>query len=119
MQRELLGEVQEETEYLGTPIELRMRQPKHELVLPLKRQAFKRAITNLVSNAVRFGDQIIIRAAVEGQWVRVEVDDNGPGIPLSERGNVFSPPGRTASTVVRKASALPAASITVSWRRFS
>ena len=62
---ELLGEVQEETEYLGTPIELRMRQPKHELVLPLKRQAFKRAVTNLVTNAARFGDNVIIRAAAD------------------------------------------------------
>ena len=59
---ELLGEVQEETEHLGTPIEVRMRQPKHELVLPLKRQAFKRAVTNLVTNAARFGDIVIIRA---------------------------------------------------------
>ncbi len=33
---ELLDEVQEETEHLGTPIEVRMRQPKHELVLPLE-----------------------------------------------------------------------------------
>jgi two-component system osmolarity sensor histidine kinase EnvZ len=44
-----------------------------------------------VSNAARFGDQIIIRGAVEGQWVRVEVDDNGPGIPADERANVFKP----------------------------
>ena len=50
-------------------------------MLPLKRQAFKRAITNLVSNAVRYGDQIVIRAATEGTWLRIEVDDNGPGIP--------------------------------------
>ena len=65
----------------ATPIELKLRKRREELVLPLKRQAFKRAITNLVSNAARFGDQIIIRGAVEGQWVRIEVDDNGPGIP--------------------------------------
>ena len=68
-----------------------MRKRREDLVLPLKRQAFKRAVTNLVSNAARFGDQIIIRGAVEGQWVRVEVDDNGPGIPPDERANVFKP----------------------------
>ncbi len=60
-------------------------------MLPLKRHAFKRAITNLVSNAVRYGDHIVIRAATEGTWLRVEVDDNGPGIPASERANVFKP----------------------------
>ncbi len=89
--RELLEEVEAEAQYFGTPIELKMRKRREDLVLPLKRQAFKRAITNLVSNAARFGDQIIIRGAVEGQWVRIEVDDNGPGIPPDERANVFKP----------------------------
>ena len=89
--RELLQEIHEDSQVYGTPIELKLRKRRQDIVLPLKRQAFKRAITNLVSNAVRFGDQVIIRAAVEGQWVRVEVDDNGPGIPASERANVFRP----------------------------
>src|SRR5204863_54774 len=70
---ELLDEVQEEPEHLGTPIEVRMRQPKHELVLPLKRQAFKRAVTNLVTNAARFGNIVIIRAGADETWLRIEV----------------------------------------------
>ena len=89
--RELLEEIHEEAQVYGTPIELRLRRRRKDLVLPLKRQAMKRAITNLVSNAARFGDLIIVRAATEGQWLRIEVDDNGPGIPPSERGNVFKP----------------------------
>jgi two-component system osmolarity sensor histidine kinase EnvZ len=88
---ELLQEIHDESQLFGTPIDLKIRKRRGEIVLPLKRQAFKRAITNLVSNAVRFGDHIIIRAAVEGQWVRIEVDDNGPGIPPEERANVFKP----------------------------
>jgi two-component system osmolarity sensor histidine kinase EnvZ len=89
--RELLEEIHDETQVYGTPIELKMRKRRDDLIVPLKRQAFKRAITNLVSNAVRYGDQIVIRAATEGAWVRIEVDDNGPGIPASERANVFKP----------------------------
>jgi two-component system osmolarity sensor histidine kinase EnvZ len=89
--RELLEEIHDETQVYGTPIELKMRKRREDLIVPLKRQAFKRAITNLVSNAVRYGDQIVIRAAAEGSWVRIEVDDNGPGIPASERANVFKP----------------------------
>ena len=88
---ELLEDVHEEAQVYGTSIELKLRKRRGDIVLPLKRQAFKRAITNLVSNAVRYGDQIVIRAATEGQWLRVEVDDNGPGIPVSERANVFKP----------------------------
>ena len=85
--RDLLEEIHEEAQVYGTAIELKMRKRKGggDIVLPLKRQAFKRAITNLVSNAVRYGDHIVIRAATEGNWLRVEVDDNGPGIPASER----------------------------------
>jgi two-component system osmolarity sensor histidine kinase EnvZ len=89
--RQLLEEVYEESQSYGTAIELKMRRSKQDLVLPLKRNAFKRAVTNLVSNAVRYGDRIIIRAATEGNWLRVEVDDNGPGIPPAERENVFKP----------------------------
>ncbi len=89
--RELLQEVHDESLMYGSAIELKLRKRKGDLILPLKRQALKRAITNLVTNATRFGDQVIIRAATEGQWVRIEVDDNGPGIPPSERENVFRP----------------------------
>ncbi|HWB45177.1 MAG TPA: ATP-binding protein [Hyphomicrobiaceae bacterium] len=88
---DLLEEVHEETYHLGTPIEIRVHHPKDALVLPLKRQAFKRAVTNLVSNAARFGDSVIVRAAAEDSWLRIEIDDDGPGIPAAERDNVFRP----------------------------
>ena len=88
---ELLEEVYTESQIYDVPIELKLRRRRRDLVLPLKRQAFKRAITNLVSNAARFGDQIIIRAATERGFLRVEVDDNGPGIPPAEREHVFRP----------------------------
>lgn len=89
--RELLEEIHEESQIFGVPIELKMRKRRRDLVLPLKRQAFKRAITNLISNAARFGDNIVIRAATEMNWLRIEVDDDGPGIPVAERENVFRP----------------------------
>jgi two-component system, OmpR family, osmolarity sensor histidine kinase EnvZ len=89
--RELLEEISDDCQIFGAPIEIRMRRRKQDLVLPLKRAAFKRAITNLISNAARFGDQIIVRAATERSVLRIEVDDNGPGIPAAERENVFRP----------------------------
>lgn len=89
--RELLEEVHADAQVFGTPVELKLRRRKKDLVLPLKRQAFKRAVINLVSNAARFGDTVLIRAATERQWLRVEVDDDGPGIPANERENVFKP----------------------------
>jgi two-component system osmolarity sensor histidine kinase EnvZ len=88
---ELLEEVNEEALHYGTPIELRIRQPSSDLVLPLKRQAFKRAITNLVTNATRYGGYVVIRAIADKEWLRIDVDDDGPGIPPAERDNVFRP----------------------------
>ena len=87
----LLEEIVGEAQHLEVPITLRIRRRRRDLVIPLKRNAMKRAIANLVSNAARFGDQIVIRAATERGWLRVEVDDDGPGIPEGERENVFRP----------------------------
>jgi two-component system osmolarity sensor histidine kinase EnvZ len=89
--RELMEEVHAESQLFGKAIDLRLRPRRRDIVLPLKRQAFKRALTNLVSNAARFGDQVVIRATAEDDWLRIEVDDDGPGIPVSERENVFRP----------------------------
>lgn len=89
--KDLLDEVVDEAGVYGVPIELKFRSRQKKLEVPLKRSAFKRAITNLVSNAVRYGDKIIIRVAKEQGWVRIEVDDNGPGIPEAERTAVFRP----------------------------
>ena len=101
--REVLEEIHDDAQIYEVPIDLKLRRRRRDLVLPLKRQAFKRAITNLVSNAARYGDQIIIRAATERGFLRVEVDDNGPGIPPAERDNVFRPfyridPARSQNT---------------------
>ena len=62
-----------------------------ELVVALKRNAFKRTITNLIGNANRFASEIVIRAAKSRKFMIVIVEDNGPGIPEAERENVFRP----------------------------
>lgn len=89
--KELLEEIVDDASIYACSIELKIRKSKGDIILPLKRQALKRAIMNLVTNAARFGDRIIIRVAPEGLWVRIEVDDDGPGIPEDERENVFRP----------------------------
>jgi PAS domain S-box-containing protein len=49
-------------------------------------------LTNVLSNAVRFsaeGDAVTVRAKRNGSMLRVEVSDNGPGIPEEFRDRVF------------------------------
>ncbi len=88
---ELLEEVHADAQHLGVPIELKMNRRRRNLIVPLKRNAMKRAIMNLLTNAARFGDQIVLRGVTERGWLRLEVEDDGPGIPESERENVFRP----------------------------
>lgn len=88
---DLLEEVQAEAQYFGAPVEFKMSRRRRKLIVPLKRIAMKRAITNLLSNAARFGDKVQLRGATERGWLRIEVEDSGPGVPEAERENVFRP----------------------------
>lgn len=88
---ELLEEIHEDAQIFGSTITLELPKRRRNLALPLKRQAFKRAIINLVSNAARFGENVVIRVVPEQERLRIEIDDDGPGIPEAERENVFRP----------------------------
>ena len=58
--------------------------------------ALRRALANLVANAVKFaaaGQWVAVRASArpDGQSVVLRVEDRGPGIPRDERERVFEP----------------------------
>jgi two-component system osmolarity sensor histidine kinase EnvZ len=57
----------------------------------IRPDAFRRLLTNLVSNAARYGDRIAIRATHDARYLIVMVDDDGPGIPPEQREDVFRP----------------------------
>jgi two-component system sensor histidine kinase HydH len=59
----------------------------------LLRQAFSNLLRNAVEAAVgaSTAPDVTIVGQVDGDLVRVSVDDNGPGIPPSERERVFTP----------------------------
>lgn len=49
-----------------------------------------RALRNLVDNAARHAHALVtIRVWTDGPWVHVQVEDDGDGIPLTEREHVF------------------------------
>ena len=58
---------------------------------PVKPDAFKRCIANLAFNSVRFAKNVRLSAAIEGNYLIAIVEDDGPGIALDKREDVFRP----------------------------
>ena len=57
----------------------------------MRRNAMKRCLTNLVSNALRYGSRAEINAVVNDQTVAITIDDDGPGIDPALREDMFRP----------------------------
>lgn len=84
----LLREVTSDARRGGQRIVLRAEEP---MTVVLRPNAFKRALTNLVQNACRYGKSVEVSARqLEGQ-VEITIDDDGPGIPPEKRAEVFKP----------------------------
>lgn len=59
------------------------------LAFACRRLALKRALTNLVENAVRYGTRARVTLSEAGAEIAVRVEDDGPGIPEAEREKAF------------------------------
>ena len=69
--------------------------------VPLRPEAMRRALVNLLDNATRFARRIEVAAGLEDErGIRVIIDDDGPGIPPDRRDEVFRPfaSGRAGGT---------------------
>ena len=62
-----------------------------EITLHLRRNAFKRCVTNLIDNAIRYADHVSVRAGQRGDHIDITIDDDGPGIPEDQRDDAFKP----------------------------
>lgn len=74
------------------------------LVLMVRPQAMRRALSNLIENALRYGGaQARISLEQTVGYARIKVADSGPGIPEAEHETVFKPftrlePSRNSAT---------------------
>ena len=62
-----------------------------ELEVKVRPSAIKRCLGNLVANAQRHGDKIVLQASREQRFITINVDDDGPGIAPEHREDVFRP----------------------------
>ncbi len=85
---ELLETIVEGARRDGATIELAT---KGDLRVPVRLNAFKRCISNLVNNATRYGENVSIAATRRRREVEITIDDDGPGIPEDQREEAFRP----------------------------
>jgi len=84
----LADSVVEEFEDLGQPVTLANAQ---RAVASIHTTWLKRALRNLVSNAVRYGGSAHVSVHKEGPWVTLRVEDDGPGIPPDRIADMLEP----------------------------
>lgn len=61
------------------------------LPIRLRPGLMRRAVRNLIENAVKYGQSAIVRIETATDRVRIVVADRGPGIPAERLGDVFDP----------------------------
>lgn len=85
---EIVAEVAESAGRNGAAISIDTDEP---IILTLRRNAIKRALTNLVDNALRYGHTVRLVARAHRDFVEISIEDDGPGIPEDSREIVFRP----------------------------
>lgn len=77
--------------------------PGEEIEVVAEPRYLQRALQNLVANACRHAEsRVTIRLTRDARAVRLDVDDDGPGVPESDRLEVFKPFARLDDSRTRR-----------------
>jgi signal transduction histidine kinase len=95
----LADAVVEEQRAMGRPAAFR---PSPRAVLPVQANLLRRAIRNLVDNAVAYGGGAEVAVLTEGGAVRIVVEDDGPGVPPDRLADVLEPFARVEESRSRE-----------------
>ena len=61
------------------------------VALPLRTTWLRRALRNLIANALRYGERATVSLRREGGDAVVRIDDEGPGIPPGDLARMMEP----------------------------
>lgn len=84
----LLEALRDDMSDLGAKVELELADIKPYLGRPL---LLKRCLTNLIENAVRYGEEARISVEQGKEQLQIIIADSGPGIPEAEQERIFKP----------------------------
>ena len=71
----------------------------HRAQVRVERQDLDEMIGNLVENAAKYGHgRVFVTVEPKKEFVDIEVEDDGPGIPAADRGNLFTRGARLDTT---------------------
>ena len=85
---ELLNEIVLSVKRQNSNVNLNVPQ---DAVVTLRRNAMKRCFANLIGNAARYGKTAQVSVSLRDHAVDVVIDDDGPGVDVSLREDVFRP----------------------------
>nr|WP_321252750.1 ATP-binding protein [uncultured Ruegeria sp.] len=85
----LLRQIVEDAQRAGLAVELVSVEGGGTVML--RPTAFRRAVENLIGNAVRYGDTAEVSLTLTQKSLRVRVEDDGPGIPAEQRTEAVKP----------------------------
>ena len=96
----LVASVVEEYEDMGEPVEL---DETSRMVMALRATWMRRAIRNLIGNALRYGRKAQVSLVREGGCAVIRIDDEGPGIDEADMARMQEPftrgePSRNSET---------------------
>ena len=60
-------------------------------IIPLRPMAIRRAVENLIGNALRYGARADVSLTISDRMIRISVEDDGPGIPADRRDEAMRP----------------------------
>ncbi len=84
----LLASIAGDMEDAGLPVDMA---PADPVVLACQPTALRRAFTNLIDNAIKYGGTARVSLRATAAEVRIDIDDDGHGIPEAEQQRVFEP----------------------------
>ncbi|MFW3615063.1 ATP-binding protein [Billgrantia antri] len=77
--------------------------PGDEVEVQADPRYLQRALQNLVANACRHAhSRVLVRITLESRLVRLDIEDDGPGVPAGERQTIFKPFARLDDSRTRR-----------------